>query len=1267
MPSWPARLISHQHSSNSHTTSNHNVDQLDNHGQRPRFPNRPVASSNNAPLVPITSDLPEPNPSHPPSPPRSRSGHGRSISNPFPTLFGPGKKSDRATATGSTIRLVHDSESSDEEFHANGDGNGYTQTRPRNDGEGNMVTGKCFTCDALMQWPRDLNAFRCTRCMTTNDLKPAENAWAARGQSGVDPNAVRTGTGSKPAGLSTMVTQSIIDRCITKYLHARRSALANKEVVKEGLSHQVPPTSKSSLVVNGTGEWPIEQQRPHDNHHPSRLPSTNTKLSQALPRPEAHRRWDMNPGMKTGAEMCSTSLPGWIPSPMEHMLRNEIGNEGPAMSTRQPPPSSASTSRQRQSGKHSLDATIRSAVREPPARYLEQRLPSSHGSALPRPTKHPDRVRSIFEPVEEYIITCFGSWDCINSSFSTARPKLLPRSVSDDPRKVQNSTGADTHALYEHAPPLSSIDAKTLLIGDFAENGSWWTGHRGGGEARPSTALNSGDHASAISNIDWGVVTPKTPHIDWVGLNDWYQLILRAGGSWRLKWEEIFKASGNGRPELPELLQEIEYEVGQARLHLQRTLLKATESLLKRPGRRLKSPPDIRFLLILLANPLLYGSSSPTTRASRSKSRGCEGSQDASSNGSPTPGRRPSQLSKEDLRGPGQLSGIIKRILGLIANLPTECHHVLITWFSRFSEGHFRRLVDLINSFVGYRLGRQQTKKKSGAIDPTAGLIPDLGGPGQSTSAQLHAALGIMTSKGADTKAKILAHSDDWQIKAAAKVMALLFAANNSGAVRRIDSTYASTSEVASSNAGLATKQRAYRHGQMIPINAFYNTMLDYCDLVADFEAWESRRTAFSFSQYPFFLSIWAKIRIMEYDARRQMELKAREAFFDSIMNRKEVSQHLVLKVRRDCLVEDSLRGVSEVIGAGQEEIKKGLRIDFVGEEGVDAGGLRKEWFLLLVRDVFDPNHGLFLYDEDSHYCYFNPHCFETSDQFFLVGVLLGLAIYNTTNLDISLPPFIFKKLLASAPSTSAFSSASRGALNPSLEDLAEYRPALAKGLQQLLDYEGNVEEVFCRDFVAETERYGQTIQTPLCAHGEKTAVTNANRREFVDLYVRYLLDTAVARQFEPFKRGFYTVCGGNALSLFRPEEIELLVRGSDEALDVSSLRGVASYENWAGGSSSNDPSDTEAVVGWFWDFFGRVNARDQRKILSFITGSDRIPAMGATSLSIKICCLGDDCERFPVARTCFNSLCLWRYGSRAKLERKLWTAVVESEGFGLK
>ncbi|KAG9544575.1 HECT-domain-containing protein, partial [Aureobasidium melanogenum] len=355
----------------------------------------------------------------------------------------------------------------------------------------------------------------------------------------------------------------------------------------------------------------------------------------------------------------------------------------------------------------------------------------------------------------------------------------------------------------------------------------------------------------------------------------------------------------------------------------------------------------------------------------------------------------------------------------------------------------------------------------------------------------------------------------------------------------------------------------------------FYNTLLDYYDLVADFKAWESKKAKFTFCQYPLFLSMGAKIRLMEYDARRQMEIMAREAYFDSVTTRRSIDGYFHLRVRRECMVDDSLKQISSAVGSGPEELKKGLKVHFTDEEGVDAGGLRKEWFLTVVRDIFDPNHGMFLYDDDSGFCYFNPSSFETSDQYYLVGALLGLAIYNSTILDVALPPFAFRKLLASAPPSTqnpALPSSARTQMSYTLEDLAEWRPVLAKGLRDLLEFDGDVETTYCRDFVASIERYGAVQDIPLKSGGEAIPVTNENRREYVDAYVRYLLDGSVARQFEPFKRGFFTVCAGNALSLFRAEEIELMVRGSDEALDVDSLKAVAVYENWREVSPPHKP-----------------------------------------------------------------------------------------------
>ena len=884
---------------------------------------------------------------------------------------------------------------------------------------------------------------------------------------------------------------------------------------------------------------------------------------------------------------------------------------------------------------------------------------------------HPiELCNSLFRPLESYIIACFTDLRCLNSSFLITKPPAAGRAASES-ALVNKFGGAKPGEVLEGVTPVPELDGKTLLLGDFAENGMWWAGRSSPLEAaRPQTAMGESETASDRVNM-------RSSQINWSELDEWYGMItsLQAISQERLQQSLA----------LPSRLEEKHVNVNQVQIpptmdeciaesctHVQRTLFKATENLLRRPGRPLKAPGDCRFLLILLSNPLL----SMQEKIQRSKHVDSTPTSTASMKLEQDVGLKPPPTAAHTSSAPKNAAGVsttttkhsgtIKRILGIVSNLSPDYHQHFVNWFSRFSEQRLRDIVDLVGRFVSYRLSRQNARKRSISHDPTAGgLIPHISGNGAGTSAQLHAAIGITARPRSHDNAEItLLYSDDWQIKAAAKVMALLFSANNNDPIRRAERVNATLQSPVRARAGSVGRKRAHRHGQLLPTNAFYNTMLDYFDLISDFEAWESRRGKFSFCQYPMFLSIWAKIHIMEYDARRQMEIKAREAFFHSIMNRKAISQYLVLKVRRDCLVEDSLRSVSEVVGTGQEEIKKCLRIEFLGEEGLDSGGLRKEWFLLLVREVFDPEHGLFVYDEDSQYCYFNSNTFETSDQFFLVGALLGLAIYNSTILDVALPPFAFRKLLASAPNYTGPATASpRPTHVHTLDDLAEYRPAFAQGLRQLLEYEDDVEQTFLLDFVAVLERYGKLQHIPLCPNGENRPVTNTNRKEYVDLYVRFLLDTSVSRQFEPFKRGFFTVCGGNALSLFRPEEIELLIRGSDEPLDIATLQAVAVYDGW--GKDINPAN--EPPVNWFWNTFLRASPKDQRKLLSFITASDRIPAMGATSLVIKVACLGNDVGRYPIARTCFNMVGLYRYKSQERLETKLWRAVDEGGGFGIK
>ena len=489
---------------------------------------------------------------------------------------------------------------------------------------------------------------------------------------------------------------------------------------------------------------------------------------------------------------------------------------------------------------------------------------------------------AIFRPVETYITSCLTDCATLNRAFLSVRPDYRRAASEGTPSAIVTDKGSFSSPGIGNPSSGVEVDAKTLLLGDIAENGSWWAGERSvqGQPARVSSRTRSPDN--------WqGTVNLKSPRINWTGVASWYRAILQAGDHWREKWKDFESDLPSSTPVSPldrpsELFMEIENDLAESRNHLQRVLLKATENLLKRPRRPLKQPEDCRFLLIILANPLL-GSSVANQ-----------------------PSRRPSSQTVGRRAGPGQHSGIIKRTLGLLGQLPNEIHQYLVSWISRFSEGQVQRLVDLVGGFVTYRLGRPTQTREF--VNPTEGLVPSFSDGGVHHASQLHAALGGSRSQSSkpanDTgKPQVANYGDDWQIRAAARVMSLLFAANGGHSLKKREAV---PNESRSHSTGLTARYRAHSHGQLVSISSFYNTMLDYADLAADFDNWESNRGRFSFCQYPFFFSIYAKIHLMELEARRQMEIKAREAFFDSILTNKAVSQFLVLKVRRDCLVDDS-------------------------------------------------------------------------------------------------------------------------------------------------------------------------------------------------------------------------------------------------------------------------------------------------------------------------------------------------------------------------
>lgn len=93
-------------------------------------------------------------------------------------------------------------------------------------------------------------------------------------------------------------------------------------------------------------------------------------------------------------------------------------------------------------------------------------------------------------------------------------------------------------------------------------------------------------------------------------------------------------------------------------------------------------------------------------------------------------------------------------------------------------------------------------------------------------------------------------------------------------------------------------------------------------------------------------------------------------------------------------------------------DLKKQLVVEFVGEQGIDEGGVSKEFFQLIVEEIFNPDYGMFTCQPDSQAMWFSPTSFESDAQFTLVGIVLGLAIYNNIILAVNFPMVVYRKLM---------------------------------------------------------------------------------------------------------------------------------------------------------------------------------------------------------------------------------------------------------------
>ncbi|CAF5208708.1 unnamed protein product, partial [Rotaria magnacalcarata] len=139
--------------------------------------------------------------------------------------------------------------------------------------------------------------------------------------------------------------------------------------------------------------------------------------------------------------------------------------------------------------------------------------------------------------------------------------------------------------------------------------------------------------------------------------------------------------------------------------------------------------------------------------------------------------------------------------------------------------------------------------------------------------------------------------------------------------------------------------------------------------------------------------------------------------------------------------------------------------------------------------------------------------------------------------------------------------------------------------------------------------QFDTSVVYSLKENGSIVDVTNENRNEYVELLIDFYINKHVSKQFEAFYYGFHSVCSSNALLLLLPEELEMLICGMQQC-NLSSLAEITKYENC---------NANEDFIKWFWQVVEEMPSDKQRRLLLFVTGSDRMPIGGLTEMTFKI------------------------------------------------
>ncbi|XP_055709347.1 apoptosis-resistant E3 ubiquitin protein ligase 1 isoform X1 [Phlebotomus papatasi] len=365
--------------------------------------------------------------------------------------------------------------------------------------------------------------------------------------------------------------------------------------------------------------------------------------------------------------------------------------------------------------------------------------------------------------------------------------------------------------------------------------------------------------------------------------------------------------------------------------------------------------------------------------------------------------------------------------------------------------------------------------------------------------------------------------------------------------------------------------------------------------------------------------------------------------------------EKLALKVQRDKILESSMKATK---GFSVSDWCGNFEVTFQGEQGIDWGGLRREWFELICSALFDPRGGLFCAFHDKRQALVHPNPNRPAHlklkHFEFAGKVVGKCLYESA-LGGS-----YRQLVRARFSRSFLAQLIGLRVHYKYfeqDDPDLYLSKIKYILDTDLDQSDNLELYFVEEIYDSLGQLSKTVE--LIPNGAKVRVTNATKCQYLDALAQQRLCNNVREEVDSFLKGLNGIIPDNLLSIFDENELELLLCGTGE-YSIADFR--------ANHIINGNSAEFRRVLGWFWAAISNWNQTEMARLLQFTTGCSQLPPGGFQELNPRFqITAAPTFGNLPTAHTCFNQLCLPDYESYEHFEKSLLLAISEgTEGFGM-